>query len=105
VRVKNQVATFVLLYFPSKEEVYWKAIKEKSKSLEPLDERIDQLRKTAMEFCHSRKLFCIDLTPALKARAEQGEKVYFSNDSHWNDASNRIVADEIYKQLVEKKIL
>jgi len=75
---QKSTATFVLLYFPSKEEVYWKAIKEKSKSLEPLDDRIDQLRKTAMEFCHSRKLFCIDLTPALKARAEQGEKVYFS---------------------------
>jgi SGNH hydrolase-like domain, acetyltransferase AlgX len=102
---QKSTATFVLLYFPSKEEVYWKAIKKKSKSLEPLDDRIDQLRKTAMEFCYSRKLFCIDLTPALKARAEQGEKVYFSNDSHWNDASNRIVADEIYKQLVEKKIL
>jgi hypothetical protein len=98
-------ATFVLLYFPSKEEVYWKAIKEKSKSLEPLDDRIDQLRKTTMEFCHSRGFFCIDLTPALKRRAEQGEKVYFSADSHWNDAGNRIVADEIYKQLVEKNIL
>jgi len=45
------------------------------------------------------------LTPALKRRAEQGEKVYFSADSHWNDAGNRIVADEIYKQLVEKNIL
>jgi len=98
-------ATFVLLYFPSKEEVYWKAIKEKSKSLEPLDDRIDQLRKTTMEFCHSRGLFCIDLTPALKTRADQGQKVYFSADSHWNDAGNRIVADEIYKRLVEKNML
>jgi hypothetical protein len=40
---QKSTATFVLLYFPSKEEVYWKAIKEKSKSLEPLDDRIDQL--------------------------------------------------------------
>src|SRR5262249_3065049 len=98
-------ATFVLLYFPSKEEVYWKAIKEKSKSLEPLDDRIDLLRKTTMEFCRFRGFFCIDLTPPLKARAERGEKLYFSVDSHWNNAGNKIVADEIYKQLVEKKIL
>ncbi|HTN70382.1 MAG TPA: GDSL-type esterase/lipase family protein [Methylomirabilota bacterium] len=98
-------ATFVLLYFPSKEEVYWKAIKEKSKSLEPLDDRIDQLRKATMEFCRSRVLLCIDVTPALEKRAEQGEKVYFSADSHWNDAGNRIVAEEIYRQLAEKKML
>ena len=98
-------ATFVLLYFPSKEEVYWKAIKEKSKSFEALDDRIDLLRKTAMEFCRSRGLFCIDLTPPLKTRAERGEKLYFSVDSHWNNAGNKIVADEIYKLLVEKNML
>jgi hypothetical protein len=98
-------ATFVLLYFPSKEEVYWEAIKEKAKSLEPFDDRIDQLRKTTMEFCRSRALLCIDLTPALKKKASQREKVYFSVDSHWNEPGNRAVAEEIHKQLLEKKIL
>jgi hypothetical protein len=98
-------ATFVLLYFPSKEEVYWEPIKQKAKSLEPLDDLIDQLRKTTTAFCQSRGLMCIDLTPALKKSASQGEKVYFSVDSHWNEAGNRVVAEEIYRQLVKERIL
>ena len=98
-------AKFVLLYFPSKEEAYWDAIKGKDKSLETLDDRIDILQKTTMDFCDSSRLFCIDLTPVLKNRAGLREKVYFSVDSHWNALGNRIVAEEIYKNLVEKKIL
>jgi len=98
-------AAFVLLYFPSKEEVYWEPIKEKAKSLEPLDDLIDQLRKTAITFCQSRQFLCIDLTAVLKNRAHAGEKVYFSVDSHWNEAGNRVVAEEIYKQLHKQKVL
>ena len=98
-------AIFVLLYFPSKEEVYWEPIKENAKSLELFDDRIDQLRNATMNFCQSRQFLCIDLTPALKKRASQREKVYFSVDSHWNEPGNRVVAEEIYQHLVEKKIL
>jgi SGNH hydrolase-like domain, acetyltransferase AlgX len=98
-------AVFVLLYFPSKEEVYWESIKEKTKSLSSFDEGIDQLRKTTLGFCQSSRLLCIDLTPALKKHASQREKVYFSFDTHWNEAGNRFVAEEIYKGLMAKKIL
>jgi len=98
-------AIFVLLYFPSKEEVYWKAIKEKEKSFESFDDLTDQLRKTTLEFCHSSGLLCIDLTPALKKRANQREVVYFPINNHWNESGNRIVAEEIYRFLIAKKIL
>src|SRR5215467_6621406 len=98
-------AIFVLLYFPSKEEVYWKAIKEKEKSFESFDDLTDQLRKTTLEFCHSSGLLCIDLTLALKKRANQREVVYFPINNHWNESGNRIVAEEIYRFLIAKKIL
>lgn len=98
-------AIFVLLYFPSKEEVYWDAIKEKAKSLEAFDESIDQFRKTTMAFCQSGGLLCIDLTPALKKRATQHEVVYFPINNHWNVQGNRIVAEEIYRFLVARKLL
>jgi hypothetical protein len=98
-------ALFVLLYFPSKEEVYWDAIKKKNETLEAFNDRIDLLRKATMDFCQSSGLLCVDLTPILKKSASLREKVYFSVDSHWNAPGNRIVAEEIYKSLVAKKIL
>jgi len=98
-------AIFVLLYFPSKEEVYWKAIKEKERSFESFDDLTDQLRKTTLDFCQSSGLLCIDLTPALKKRANQREVVYFPVNNHWNGSGNRIVAEEIYRFLVAKRML
>jgi hypothetical protein len=53
----------MLLHFASKEEVYWKAIKEKAKSFESFDDLTDQLRKTTLAFCQSSRLLCIDVTP------------------------------------------
>ncbi|HEY7165565.1 MAG TPA: hypothetical protein VIB79_13445 [Candidatus Binatia bacterium] len=96
---------FVLLYFPSKEEVYWEAIKEKDSSLQRFDDAIDPLRRSALSLCKSEALSCIDLTPALKRRARKGEDIYFTIDSHWSIAGNRAVAEEIYNELVQRKLL
>jgi hypothetical protein len=70
-----------------------------------LDDSIDQLRKTTLDFCQSSRLLCIDLTPALKERANQREILYFPVNNHWNKPGNRVVAEEIYRFLVAKNIL
>ena len=98
-------ATLVVLYFPSKEEVYWDLIKQKMKSLEALDGRVDQLKKSAMQYCQARQLICLDLTPALKSRAQREEKLYFSIDTHWNELGHKVVAAEIYRFLSDQRLL
>jgi GDSL-like lipase/acylhydrolase family protein len=98
-------ATFVLLYFPSKEEVYWDLIKENAESLGSLDNDVGILRKSTLEFCRSRQLLCLDLTPPLKKRAADRQKLYYSIDEHWNDLGHRIVAGEIHRFLLDRKIL
>jgi hypothetical protein len=98
-------ATFVLLYFPSKEEVYWELAKDKIEAIDLFKERIERLRKVTLTFCASRHLWCLDLTPALKARGLRGEKLYYPVDIHWNEEGNTVVAQEIYKFLVEKKLI
>jgi hypothetical protein len=98
-------ATFVLLYFPSKVEVYWELTKGKIKEIELFKERIERLRKVTMAFCVSRGLWCLDLTPALKARGQRGEKLYYPVDIHWNEEGNTVAAREIYEFLVEKKLI
>ena len=98
-------ASFVLLYFPSKEEVYWDLIKTKIDGIEELDDRFDQLRKSTAAFCRSRRIRCLDLTPALRRTAVKREKVYFSIDSHWNTLGHEIVAEEVYRFLVDEALL
>lgn len=98
-------ATFVFLYFPSKEEVYWELDKEKVKSIDGFEERIARLRKTTLSFCRSRQLLCLDLSPALKSRGLSGEKLYYPVDIHWNELGNLAVAQEIHKFLIENKLI
>ena len=102
---KRLNATFVLLYFPQKEEVYWELATERIKDIDVFKERVHRLRNSTMAFCAARDLLCLDLTPALKSGGLRGEKFYYPVDIHWNEKGNRLVAQEIYRFLVEKKLV
>jgi len=97
-------AAFILLYFPSKEEVYWRLARERVRAIDRFEERIEKLSKTAGDFCRARRLLCLDLTQALQSRGLRGEKLYFPEDIHWNERGHRVVAQEIHKFLIEKQI-
>lgn len=98
-------ATFVLLYFPSKEEVYWELAKERVAAIPGFSERIARLQKTAANFCQARKLRCLDLSSALKARAQRGELLYFAEDIHWNEKGNLLAAQEIHRFLADQNLI
>jgi hypothetical protein len=66
-------ATFVLLYFPQKEEVYWELAKNRIPKIDVFEERISRLRNAARAFCESHALLCLDLTPALKTKGLSGK--------------------------------
>ena len=98
-------ARLVVLYFPSKEEVYWESIKSEMKNLESFNGRIHQLRNTTMELCRSRPLLCFDLTPSLEEAARHGDHLYFSTDIHWNPSGHKLVASAINRFLLDEKLL
>jgi hypothetical protein len=98
-------AKFVLLYFPSKEEVYWDHVKAAAQRFPSFEEWRDRLRTNVAEFCASRAVLCLDLSPALRARGSKGARLYYPIDIHWNETGHRVVAEEIYKFLVDSKIL
>ncbi|MBM2803221.1 MAG: hypothetical protein HW419_1114 [Deltaproteobacteria bacterium] len=87
----------VMLYLPSRWEVNWESIKAQNQLPDSLD--IDRLRRTVIEYCGARKIACFDLTPALKREAQQGKRLYFPIDGHWNKEGNRIVAETLQKFL------
>jgi GDSL-like Lipase/Acylhydrolase family len=98
-------ATFILLYFPSKEEVYWELVKARVAAIEHFEERIQRLSKTTHDFCEARQLLCLDLGPALKDRGLRGEIFYFPVDIHWNERGHLVVAQAIHKFLIAHKIV
>ena len=98
-------ATFILLYFPQKEEVYWELAKDRIKSPHVFKERVDRLSTTIAAFCGAREFLCLDLTPTLKTRGLRGEAFYFPVDIHWNEKGHSLIAQVIYKFLLEKKVI
>ena len=90
----------IMLYLPSRWEVYWEAIKAQNQLPDSLD--IDRLRRAVVEYCSEHKIPCFDLTPALKREAQQGKQLYFRTDGHWNKEGNRIVAEALQKFLTDK---
>ena len=97
---KDAQVEMVMLYLPSRWEVYWEQLKAQQQLADELD--IDRLRRTVEEYCGQRKLTCFDLTAVLKREAQQGKQLYFPIDGHWNQAGNRIVAEALQKFLAGK---
>ena|ERR1043166_154339 len=95
--------TFVLLYLPSRWEIYWDSLKEKNHLPDSL--KIDRLRQTVVSYCAKQDVLCLDLTPTVKQAASQGKQVYFPIDGHWNKEGNRIVAGAIRDFLSTKAVL
>lgn len=98
-------ATLVLLYFPSKEEAYWELTTQKMRELKSFDDAIDMFRMNVVEFGKTRQVLSLDLTPALRRKAAEGVKLYFSHDSHWTEIGNRIVAEEVNQFLRARGLL
>ena len=98
-------AKFVVLYFPSKEETYWESIKKKASFPSAVEQKVGAIRKTFGEVCQTRRLLCLDLTPALKQHAAQGEQLYFTIDTHWTERGHDVVAQELYRFLTRNKLL
>jgi hypothetical protein len=98
-------AAFVLLYFPAKEEVYWDLIGDKKHEFRLFEKQKNKVSEAALELCRSRRLACLDLTPALKAEALQPQDLYYPVDIHWNEKGYQIAAKEIYRFLSSEKLL
>jgi GDSL-like Lipase/Acylhydrolase family len=98
-------AIFVLLYFPSKEEVYWDSVKSEAKEYDSFDQQKGKLRSVIETFCASQQIPCLDLTPALTAHASERQSLYYPVDIHWNKQGHQAVAEEINRFLRKRHIL
>ena len=95
-------AKFILILFPNKDQVYWQFIKDKVKTitLEELNYPVEEIKK----FCTENNIVCLDLTPKLIELSSNEEQIYFTRDGHFNEKGNSVVADVIYKYLIENNL-
>lgn len=96
-------ATLVIIIVPSKEQVYWPQFQQVGNF--PPDYSVDQLVEPLRQFCALAKLHCLDLTPSLRAEAQQGGQLYFPIDIHWNAAGHTLVAQAVEAYLRRENLL
>jgi hypothetical protein len=95
--------TLVIIIVPSKEQVYWAQLQQVGHF--PPDYHVDQLVEPLGRFCVSEQLHCLDLTPILRAEAQQGQQLYFPIDIHWNAAGHALVAQAVEAYLRQENLL
>ena len=112
---------FVVMFLPFKSQVYWRLAERTLQppqwraalqfALEgnerPLD--VDAMRRNRLaqnalmrELCEGADIPFLDTTPALEARLETGENVYFPDESHFNETGQAVVADALAAFLREQ---
>lgn len=96
-------AEFVLILFPSKDQVYWDYVKNDVKGITygEISYPINQMK----EFCQGNNIRCLDLTPLLTRFASEGVQLHFKRDGHLNEEGNSFVASEVFKYLTENNLV
>ena len=89
--VESNGGRFVVILMPTKEEVY-RHLTEPYLGAVYLDQ-LAEPRLRLLAFCAAERLTCLDLTPALSARAQQGQQLFFGDDVHLNALGNRAVVE------------
>ncbi|MFK7801498.1 MAG: hypothetical protein AB8G95_07705 [Anaerolineae bacterium] len=98
-RLADEDIELIIFPVPYKEEVYRTLIEA---SAEFDIEKIDQMeanRAALLQFCTENGLNCFDPTADFVAHALNGEKLYFNQDTHFNERGNGLLLDLVKQQL------
>jgi lysophospholipase L1-like esterase len=124
-RASNEAgARFVLMFVPFKSQVYLPLL-ERSFTRESLSDALhfflpdmktrpdlqrfsrNRLAQNALmqRFCEQEGIPFLDLTPSLQQRVEDGENMYFPDDSHFNEAGEALAASTLATFLETERLL
>jgi len=107
-------ADFTVMFLPFKSQVYWPLLersltadalhhalefylKDNGRSIDVDAMRQNRLAQNAIlrDLCQSAGIPFLDTTSMLQQHVEQGENVYFPDESHLNEIGQRLVADAL----------
>jgi hypothetical protein len=90
-------ADFVVLIFPTKEQIYWGLVRQFAPGKEDLD--VDHPTDVLREFCAANAIKYCEFTSPLREEAQRGRQLYHRISSHWNDEGNAVGAQVIARCL------
>jgi hypothetical protein len=96
-------AGFVVLIFPSKEQIYWEIARQFAPGKENLN--VDHPTDVIRDFCQANGIDYCEFTKELREQARQGRQVYHRISSHWNDEGNAVGAKVIERCLADSGLL
>jgi len=96
-------AEFVVLLFPSREEIYWNIARQFAPGKENLD--VDHPLNVIRDFCQQNNIKYCELADDLRAEAGKGRQLYHRISQHWNDNGNEVAAKVVQRCLDQQGLL
>lgn len=103
-RVSGEIgANFVILLFPTKEQVHWDIVKQYAP--EGSHYQPDLPTDTVRAFAEANNIPYCDLTAPLRSESDTGHQLYLRVSGHWNEDGNAFGAGVIERCLRAKNLL
>ncbi|MDP2923735.1 MAG: GDSL-type esterase/lipase family protein [Candidatus Omnitrophota bacterium] len=100
-------AKLIIIGIPSQSQVYpdlWQKVK-KLYGLKGEDYDLDLPNKIFSKVCYDNQIAFVDLLPLFRQYAQQGKKLYYKIDGHWNKEGHKAAAQIIYLFFKKHKYL
>ena len=95
-KFRERGATLVVLLVPEKEQIH-------ARALSPEDQAAladgDRLLAEIAQGLEAAGTPAVDLMPAFRAATAAGRRLYWRDDTHWNDAGIRLAAEELWRKV------
>lgn len=98
-RLEAEGIELVIFPVPFKEEVYRTAIETGTDFDVQNIALMEENRQALIDFCDENNLTCFDPTPEFRRRAEAGEYLYISQDTHLNSYGNTVLVQIVIDEL------
>jgi lysophospholipase L1-like esterase len=102
--VRGGGADLLVLLVPDEFQVsaaLFKAIIE-AKGLQASSYDLDLPQRRLRDFCEREGIDVVDVLPVFRERTERGEVLYVPEDTHWNEAGNRLAAEELLEPVAAR---
>jgi len=95
-KFRERGATLVVLLVPEKEQIHARAL--------PLADQAaladgDRLLAEIAQGLEAAGVPAVNLMPTFRAATDRGQRLYWRDDTHWNDAGIRLAAEELWRKV------
>jgi hypothetical protein len=102
VLTRRQGVRLVVVVIPFKVQTYWRLMKEQDSLHWPEHVDADWISDLVRDFCKSRGIEVVDMTPVFRQNALEGKQLYYEYDTHINGLGHRLIAETLAGRLMAR---